>query len=48
MGTGKEVVDRIRHLAQQLNVEEVAVVTWAHNDEARRISYEEIANACNM
>ncbi len=48
VGTGKEVVDRIRHLAQQLNVEEVAVVTWAHNDEARRISYEEIANACNM
>ena len=45
VGTGEEVAERISKLAKQLGVEEVAIVTWAHSDEARRNSYTEIAKA---
>ena len=48
VGTGGEVAERIDELAKQLNVEEVAIVTWAHSDDARRKSYSEIAKAFGM
>jgi hypothetical protein len=35
-------------LSKQLGVEEVAIVPWAHRDEARRNSYSEIARAVDM
>ena len=48
VGTGKEVAERITELANYLDVEEIAIVTWAHSDEARRNSYSEISKAFNM
>ena len=48
VGTGEEVAERISKLAKQLGVEEVAIVTWAHSDDARRNSYAEIAKAFAM
>ena len=48
VGTGEEVAERISKLSKQLGVEEVAIVTWAHSDEARRNSYSEIAKAFDM
>ena len=48
VGTGEEVAERISKLSKQLGVEEVAIVTWAHSDEARRNSYAEIAKAFAM
>lgn len=48
VGTGEEVAERINTLSKQLGVEEVAIVTWAHSDEARRNSYSEIAKAFDM
>jgi len=48
VGTGEEVAERISTLSTQLGVEEVAIVTWAHSDEARRNSYSEIAKAFAM
>lgn len=48
VGTGAEVVERIQALASDLDVEEVAVVTWAHSAEARRASYAEIAKAAGI
>ena len=44
----KEVAERITELADDLDVKEIAIVTWAHSDEARRNSYSEIAKAFNM
>jgi luciferase family oxidoreductase group 1 len=48
VGTGPEVVERIRELATRLGVEEVAVVTWTHGADARRDSYTEIAAAMGL
>ena len=45
VGTGPEVVERITALAAELEVAEVAVVTWTHDPAARVESYREIANA---
>jgi luciferase family oxidoreductase group 1 len=42
-----QVAARIRALAEQLNVQEMAIVTWAHDEAVRRRSYELIANAIN-
>ena len=39
VGTGPGVAARIKDLAEQLQVQEVAVVTWAYDEEARRRSY---------
>ena len=48
VGTGPEVVERITGLADELNVDEVAIVTWAHSEDARRNSYSEIAKAFSL
>lgn len=48
VGTGEEVVTRITALANELNVEEVAIVTWTYSEEARRSSYSEIAKAFGL
>jgi luciferase family oxidoreductase group 1 len=43
IGRPNEVGSRMRALADKLDVQELAVVTWAHDPEARRRSYELLA-----
>jgi alkanesulfonate monooxygenase SsuD/methylene tetrahydromethanopterin reductase-like flavin-dependent oxidoreductase (luciferase family) len=45
VGTGPQVAERIGELAMRLNVQEMAVVTWATDEDARRRSYELLARA---
>ncbi len=44
IGTGDAVAAQIRALADELGVAEVAVVTWAHDEAARRRSYALLAS----
>ena len=48
IGTGTRVAERIADLAQRLNVQEIAVVTWAYDEAARRRSYALLADAMGM
>ena len=48
VGTGEEVANRITALANELSVEEVAVVTWAYDAKARQNSYSQIAKAFGL
>lgn len=45
LGTGSQVAARIRELAERVGVQEMAVVTWAHDEEVRRRSYRLLAEA---
>jgi len=45
VGTGPEVMARIVELKERVGVDEMAVVTWCHDEEARRRSYSELAKA---
>ncbi len=45
VGTGPEVMARIEALKAQVGVDEMAVVTWAYDEEVRRQSYSELAKA---
>jgi luciferase family oxidoreductase group 1 len=38
-GTAPEVAERIRELQTRVGVDEMAIVTWTHDEEARRQSY---------
>jgi luciferase family oxidoreductase group 1 len=42
-GTGPEVMARIVELKERVGVDEMAVVTWCYDEEARRRSYGELA-----
>ena len=44
-GTGPEVMARIVELKERVGVDEMAVVTWTHSEDARRQSYAELAKA---
>jgi luciferase family oxidoreductase group 1 len=48
IGTGDEVAERLRSLAAELAADELVVVTWAHDAEARRRSYALIAEAFGL
>ncbi len=48
IGTGDTVAERIRALATELGVAEVAVVTWAHDEAVRRRSYTLLAEAFDL
>ena len=48
VGTGTQVAEHIDELAKRLNVQEMAVVTWAHDETARRESYRLLAEAMGM
>ena len=48
IGTGETVAGQIRALAAELGVSEVAVVTWAHDEAARRHSYTLLARAFGL
>jgi alkanesulfonate monooxygenase SsuD/methylene tetrahydromethanopterin reductase-like flavin-dependent oxidoreductase (luciferase family) len=45
IGTGEQVAQRIRDLAQRMEVAEMAVVTWAYDEAARHTSYRLLAEA---
>ena len=45
VGTGPEVAARIEELKDQVGVDEMAVVTWTHDEEVRRESYTHLARA---
>jgi len=45
VGTGAQVAERIDELARRLNVQEMAVVTWAYDEGVRRASYRLLAQA---
>lgn len=48
VGTAPEVADRIRELADRLQVDEVAIVTWAHDEQARHTSYTLLAEELGL
>ena len=43
VGTARQVGDKLRELAEELQTEELVVITWTHGDKARRRSYELLA-----
>ena len=43
VGTGPQVAARLRALAETMDVQELVVITWAHDPAARRRSYELLA-----
>jgi len=45
VGTGPEVAARIVELKERVGVDEMAVVTWTHDEEVRRASYTHLARA---
>lgn len=45
VGTGPEVAARITELKERIGVDEMAVVTWTHDEQVRRDSYTELAKA---
>jgi alkanesulfonate monooxygenase SsuD/methylene tetrahydromethanopterin reductase-like flavin-dependent oxidoreductase (luciferase family) len=48
VGTGPEVAARIEELRTRVGVDEMAVVTWTHDEEVRRASYAELAKAAGL
>jgi len=48
VGTAAHVAARIDELAKRLDVQEMVVVTWAHDEAARRDSYRLLAEAMGM
>ena len=45
VGTGRQVAARITDLAKRMDVQEMAVVTWAYDEAARHKSYRLLAEA---
>ena len=45
VGTATEVIQRIDELARRLDVQEMAIVTWAYDEAVRRHSYCLLAEA---
>ena len=48
IGTKDKVASRITELANQMSVQEIAVVTWTHDEAIRRKSYALLADAFGM
>jgi luciferase family oxidoreductase group 1 len=48
VGTGAQVAQRITELALRLEVQEIAVVTWAYDETVRRESYRLLAEAMGL
>jgi alkanesulfonate monooxygenase SsuD/methylene tetrahydromethanopterin reductase-like flavin-dependent oxidoreductase (luciferase family) len=48
VGTADEVAQRVEALAAHLKVQEVAIVTWTHDEAIRRRSYELLATAFDL
>ena len=45
VGSADMVADKLRNLAERLQVDEVVVITWTHDPQAQRHSYELLAQA---
>jgi luciferase family oxidoreductase group 1 len=45
VGSADRVADKLRSLAERLQVDEVVVITWTHDPQAQRHSYELLAQA---
>ena len=48
VGSATQVADKLRALAQRLQVDELAVITWTHDPQAQRRSYELLAQAFDL
>jgi luciferase family oxidoreductase group 1 len=48
VGTGEQVAGKLLALADELQVEEVVVITWTWDPQAQRRSYELLAQACGL
>ena len=48
VGTAESVKARIEELADRLNIQEMAIVTWAHDEPVRHRSYELLARAFGL
>jgi len=48
VGTGEQVAQRLHALADELGVQEFAVITWTWDPAAQRRSYELLARACGL
>jgi luciferase family oxidoreductase group 1 len=48
VGTGEQVAEKLRALAAELQVEEIAVITWTWDTDAQRRSYELLAKASRL
>jgi luciferase family oxidoreductase group 1 len=48
VGTGEQVAQRLRALAEELQVDELVVITWTWDPLAQRRSYELLARACGL
>jgi luciferase family oxidoreductase group 1 len=48
VGTGEQVVQKLRALAEELAIDEVVVITWTWDPQAQRRSYELIAQAAGL
>jgi alkanesulfonate monooxygenase SsuD/methylene tetrahydromethanopterin reductase-like flavin-dependent oxidoreductase (luciferase family) len=43
VGTAAVVADKLNQLAERLHIQEVVVITWTHDPQAQRRSYELLA-----
>jgi luciferase family oxidoreductase group 1 len=48
VGTGEQVARKLHALAEELQVEELVVITWTWDPQAQRRSYELLAQACGL
>jgi alkanesulfonate monooxygenase SsuD/methylene tetrahydromethanopterin reductase-like flavin-dependent oxidoreductase (luciferase family) len=48
VGTGAQVVQQLRALADALDIDEVVVITWTWDPDAQRRSYELLAQAAGL
>jgi alkanesulfonate monooxygenase SsuD/methylene tetrahydromethanopterin reductase-like flavin-dependent oxidoreductase (luciferase family) len=48
VGTGSAVAERLIQLAQHFALDEIVVVTWTHDPDARHRSYELLASAFHL
>jgi luciferase family oxidoreductase group 1 len=48
VGTSDKVVGQVRDLAEQIGVQETAIVTWTHDEQVRRNSYTLLADAFGL
>lgn len=48
VGTGEQVARKLHALADELGIDEIAVITWTWDPLAQRRSYELLAQACGL
>ena len=48
VGDPTQVADQLRALAERLEIDEIAVITWTHDADAQARSYQLLAQACGL